>query len=92
MTTKPCGIVRACARVGFEDSQPYRSSHATQATTPVLPILDRAEEIAIHAVDPQLLDAIALVLDRNNRWELAISGGSLYLNAAGQSFQSVISP
>jgi uncharacterized protein YaeQ len=52
--------------------------------------IHRADETAIHALDPQLLDAIAAVLDRNNRWELAISGGSLYLNAAGQSFEGVV--
>jgi uncharacterized protein YaeQ len=50
----------------------------------------RADEMAIHALDPQLLDAIAAVLDRNNRWELAISGGSLYLNAAGRSFETTV--
>jgi len=50
----------------------------------------RADEIEIHALDPQLLDAIAAVLDRNNRWELAISGGSLYLNAGGQSFEATV--
>ena len=47
----------------------------------------RAEEIAIHALDPALLDAIAATLDRNNRWELSISGGSLYLGAGGQTFE-----
>ena len=50
----------------------------------------RASEIAIHALDPQWLDAIAAVLERNNRWDLAISGGSLYLNAGGQSFEGVV--
>jgi uncharacterized protein YaeQ len=52
--------------------------------------IHRADEIAIHALDPQLLDAIAAVLDRNNRWDLAISGGSLYLNAGGQSFEGTV--
>jgi uncharacterized protein YaeQ len=52
--------------------------------------IHRAAEIAIHALDPQFLDAIAAVLDRNNRWELSISGGSLYLNAAGQAFETTV--
>jgi uncharacterized protein YaeQ len=52
--------------------------------------IHRADEIAIHALDPQFLDALASILDRNNRWELAISGGSLYLNAAGQSFETMV--
>lgn len=50
----------------------------------------RADEIAIHALDPRWLDAIAAVLDRNNRWQLAVSGGSIYLDAAGQSFEGVV--
>jgi uncharacterized protein YaeQ len=52
--------------------------------------IHRADEIAIHPLDPQLLDAIAAVLDRNNRWALAISGGSLYLDASGHSFEGVV--
>jgi uncharacterized protein YaeQ len=52
--------------------------------------IHRADAIAIHALEAQFLDAVAAVLDRNNRWELSISGGSLYLNAAGQSFETTV--
>jgi uncharacterized protein YaeQ len=51
----------------------------------------RAEAIEIHALDPSLLDAIAGTLDRNNRWQLSISGGSIYLDIAGRSFEGVLS-
>lgn len=51
----------------------------------------RAETIEIHVLDPALLDAIVATLDRNNRWQLSISGGSLYLDAAGRSIEGVLS-
>jgi uncharacterized protein YaeQ len=50
--------------------------------------IHRADEIAIHALDAGVLDALAGLLDRNNRWDLSISGGTLYVNAAGQSFET----
>jgi len=50
----------------------------------------RASEIAIHVLDPQLLDAIAATLDRNNAWELAVSGGTLYLTAAERTFEGIV--
>lgn len=52
--------------------------------------IHRADEVAIHALDPDLLDAIAATLDRNNRWELSITGGSLYLGAGGQTFEGAV--
>lgn len=49
----------------------------------VAAILDRkvhrAETIEMIALDPDYLDAIAATLDRVNRWDLAVSGGTLYL-------------
>ena len=39
----------------------------------------RADELALRALSPELLDAIAATLDRINRWELSVSGGGLYL-------------
>jgi uncharacterized protein YaeQ len=50
----------------------------------------RADQIEIHVLEPQLLDAIAATLDRNNDWELSISGGTLYLGAAGRTFEGVM--
>lgn len=52
--------------------------------------IHRADEVAIHVLEPSLLDAIVATLDRNNRWELSISGGSLYLDAGGRSFEGVV--
>jgi uncharacterized protein YaeQ len=43
----------------------------------------RAEAIELFALDPAFLDAIAAALDRANRWELSISGGTIYLEIAG---------
>jgi uncharacterized protein YaeQ len=39
----------------------------------------RADRIALRALPPELLDAIAATLDRVNRWELSVTGGALYL-------------
>jgi hypothetical protein len=50
----------------------------------------RADEIAIHTLDAAWLDAIAATLDRNNHWSLAISGGTLYLDVGGRSFEGTI--
>ena len=44
--------------------------------------LHRAPEIV--GLAPELLDAIAATLDRNNTWELSVSGGELYLAASGK--------
>jgi uncharacterized protein YaeQ len=43
----------------------------------------RAEEIELHELDAAFLDAVADGLDRNNRWELSVSGATLYLTAGG---------
>jgi uncharacterized protein YaeQ len=50
----------------------------------------RASEIGIRALDPAFLDAVAATLDRNNKWQLAVSGGSLYLEVAGRAFESTV--
>jgi uncharacterized protein YaeQ len=52
--------------------------------------IHRAGEVEVHALDPELLDRIAALLDRNNRWSLAISGGSLYLDVAGRSLEGTV--
>jgi uncharacterized protein YaeQ len=43
----------------------------------------RADEIDVFALEPAFLDAIAGGLDRNNRWELSVAGGTIYLAAGG---------
>lgn len=50
--------------------------------------IHRADELAIHALDPELLDALAETLDRNNRWDVSISGGTVYLNAGARSLET----
>lgn len=52
--------------------------------------IHRGDQIAIHALDPALLDAIVATLDRNNRWQLAVSGGALYLTVGERSFEGAL--
>jgi len=49
--------------------------------------IHRAGEVELHAFEPELLDGIAATLDRNNRWDLSIAGGVLYLGAEGTHFE-----
>jgi uncharacterized protein YaeQ len=42
----------------------------------------RANELELTALDPAFLDAAAATLDRVNRWDLAVTGGTLYLTIA----------
>jgi len=45
----------------------------------------RAEQIELYALDAGFLDAVAAGLDRNNRWDLSVAGGTVYLaTGAGQ--------
>ncbi len=39
----------------------------------------KADAIELFALDPDLLDGVVSTLDRVNKWDLAISGGTLYL-------------
>ena len=39
----------------------------------------RSDELELHCLDLRFLDRVAAELDRNNRWELSVSGGTLYL-------------
>lgn len=48
----------------------------------------RKDELALHALDPAFLDAVAATLDRMNRWDLAVSGGALYLTIGGALFET----
>ena len=40
----------------------------------------RSDQIELTALDPAFLDAVAATLDRVNRWQLSVSGGTLYLS------------
>lgn len=50
----------------------------------------RADRIELVALDPAFLDAAAATLDRINRWELSVSGGSLYLSISGALHESAV--
>lgn len=47
----------------------------------------RGEQIELNELSPEWLDAIAATLDRSNRWELSVAGGSLYLTANGTQLE-----
>ncbi len=47
----------------------------------------RAADLELFALDPELLDALAATLDRTNRWSLSITGGALYLDIGGRTFE-----
>lgn len=47
----------------------------------------RAEEIVVVALDAAFLDAVAATLDKSNRWELSVSGATLYLTVSGRLFE-----
>lgn len=50
----------------------------------------RADELAIYGLDPAYLDQIAATLDRNNRWDLSVAGGSLFLTIGGALFEGAV--
>jgi uncharacterized protein YaeQ len=50
----------------------------------------RAEELNVLAFDGAFLDRVAGKLDRNNKWELSVSGGTLYLTIGGQLFEGTV--
>jgi len=50
----------------------------------------RAERIELSAFDPAFLDAAAATLDRVNRWDLSVSGGTLYLSIGGALHESAV--
>lgn len=52
--------------------------------------IHRADELVIRAFDPDLLDRVAATLDRNNTWDLAITGGQIYLTINGTLFEGAV--
>jgi uncharacterized protein YaeQ len=50
----------------------------------------RADAIELYALDPEFLDAIAAGLDRNNRWDLSVAGGSLFLSTGGAQHEGAV--
>jgi uncharacterized protein YaeQ len=47
----------------------------------------KANAITLVELDPAFLDAVAATLDRTNRWDLAITGGTLYLATGATSLE-----
>lgn len=47
----------------------------------------RQDELKFVVLDQVTLDAIAATIDRQNTWELAVSGGTIYLTAGGKTFE-----
>jgi uncharacterized protein YaeQ len=54
--------------------------------------IHRADDLVIRALPADLLDRVAATLDRNNTWELAVSGGTIYLTIGGALFEGMIEP
>jgi len=52
--------------------------------------IHRADALELYALDAAFLDAIAAGLDRTNRWELSVTGGSLFLGAGGKQHEGAV--
>ncbi|HRC59149.1 MAG TPA: YaeQ family protein [Kofleriaceae bacterium] len=50
----------------------------------------RADALELYALDPAFLEAAAAKLDRNNRWDLSVTGGSLYLTIGEAVLESEV--
>jgi uncharacterized protein YaeQ len=50
----------------------------------------RAEDLVLNALEPAFLDAVAATLDRNNTWDLSVSGGSIYLTIRGALVEGTV--
>ena len=54
--------------------------------------IHRADHLVIRALPAELLDRVAATLDRNNTWDLSVTGGTLYLTIGGALFEGVVEP
>lgn len=50
----------------------------------------RAEHVELNAFDPAFLDGVAAGLDRVNRWDLSVAGGTLYLTIGDALHESSV--
>lgn len=50
----------------------------------------RAEQIEVKRVSPALVDALVGTLGRHNRWEVVVSGGTLFVTVNGKSFDGEV--
>ena len=47
-------------------------------------------EPELYVLGSAWLDAVAATLDRTNRWDLAVTGGTLYLTVGEQLFETTV--
>ncbi len=52
--------------------------------------IHRAQEVEVRALDAGFLDRVAAGLERSQRWELSVSGATLYLSHAGAHHESSV--
>lgn len=98
------GAVRAWIEVGMPDAaRLHRASKASPRVAvythkdPALLLrqlagerIHRAESLEIHAVDRELLAALADHLDRRNAMELSVTERHVYVTMAGQTFSGAV--
>jgi len=69
----------------------YAWKHAEQLAAAIRDEgVHRGEHIELVALAPEWLDAVAATLARNNRWDLSVTGGVLYLTIEGALFESTL--
>lgn len=74
---------KACSRVSIFTQHDPQLMLRDAARTPI----HRAEHIALYAPSPPLLRELAERVDRSMSWELSRSGGQLYVNTLGKTFE-----
>ena len=52
--------------------------------------IHKADSIEVYALDPAFLDALAAVTDRNAKWALAHTEGTLYVTSGDKSFSTAV--
>lgn len=50
----------------------------------------RATDITLYALDQAFLDRLASTLDRHQRWEVSVSGATLYVGVAGATHEGPV--
>jgi uncharacterized protein YaeQ len=50
----------------------------------------RRDALELYALDGRFLDRVAAALERMNRWELSVSGGTLYLGIGGALHEGTV--
>ena len=77
---------KACSRVVV-----YTWKSATQLADAIRERgVHRADTIELNEYAPDWLDAVAATLDRTNTWDLAVSGGVLYLTINGALYETSV--